>query len=82
MITLHRLGHRDEPFLLNPDLIATIEAHPDTVIALTTHARIVVCESPAEVAAAIRAWRAGILADALHRPEALVGPADHPVDSP
>lgn len=82
MITVHRLGHRREPLLLNPDLIATIEAHPDTVITLTTLARMVVCESPAEVAAAIRSWRAGILSDALHRPEALAGAADHPVDSP
>ena len=80
MITLHRLGHRNEPFLLNPDLVATIEAHPDTVIALTTHARIVVGESPEEVVAAIRSWRAGILSDALHRPEALAGGADHTVD--
>jgi uncharacterized protein YlzI (FlbEa/FlbD family) len=82
MITLHRLGHRHEPFLLNPDLIATIEAHPDTVITLTTHARLVVCESPAEVAAEVRAWRAGILSDALHRPEAFVRAADHPGESP
>jgi uncharacterized protein YlzI (FlbEa/FlbD family) len=77
MITLHRLGHRLEPFLLNPDLVAMIEAHPDTVITLTTHARLVVCESPEEVTAAIREWRAGILSDALHRPEALVRGADH-----
>jgi flagellar protein FlbD len=82
MITLHRLGHRDEPFLLNPDLIATIEAHPDTVIALTTHARLVVAESPAEVVAEIRAWRAGILSDALHRPEGLAAAADHTADQP
>jgi flagellar protein FlbD len=76
MITLHRLGHRHEPFLLNPDLVAMIEAHPDTVITLTTHARLVVCESPEEVTAAIRAWRAGVLSDALHQPEALTGRAD------
>ena len=82
MITLHRLGHRDEPFLLNPDLVATIEAHPDTVITLTTHARLVVCESPEEVTAAIRAWRAGVLSDALHQPEALAGRADHIGDLP
>ena len=80
MITLHRLGHRDEPFLLNPDLVATIEAHPDTVITLTTHARLVVAETPAQVAGEIRAWRAGILSDALHRPEALAGGADHTGD--
>jgi flagellar protein FlbD len=82
MITLHRLGHRNEPFLLNPDLIAMVEAHPDTVITLTTHARLIVCESPEEVTAEIRSWRAGILSDALHRPEALALAADHPVDSP
>jgi uncharacterized protein YlzI (FlbEa/FlbD family) len=82
MITLHRLGHRHEPFLLNPDLIATIEAHPDTVITLTTHARLVVCESPDEVTAEIRSWRAGLLSDALHRPEAFVRGADHPGESP
>jgi flagellar protein FlbD len=82
MITLHRLGHRHEPFLLNPDLIATVEAHPDTVITLTTHARMIVCESPAQVAAEIRAWRAGILSDALHRPEGLTLAADHSMDQP
>jgi flagellar protein FlbD len=82
MITLHRLGHRDEPFMLNPDLVATVEAHPDTVIALTTHARIVVAETPAEVAAAIRAWRASILSDALHGPEGLPARADHLADQP
>ena len=32
MITLHRLGHAAERFHLNPDLIVTIEANPDTVI--------------------------------------------------
>jgi flagellar protein FlbD len=82
MITLHRLGHRDEPFLLNPDLIATIEAHPDTVISLTTHARLVVAESPEEVAGAIRAWRAGVLSDALKRPEGLAVGADDLSDLP
>jgi flagellar protein FlbD len=82
MITLHRLGHSHEPFLLNPDLIATVEAHPDTVITLTTHARMIVCESPAEVAAGIRSWRAGILSDALHQPEGLAAAADHRVDQP
>ena len=82
MITLHRLGHRDEPFLLNPDLVATIEAHPDTVITLTTHARLVVAESPADVTFAIRTWRAEILSDALHGAEGLAAGADHPVDQP
>ena len=32
MITLHRLAHYDEPFQLNPDLIATVESVPDTIL--------------------------------------------------
>ena len=82
MIALHRLCHRAEPFLLNPDLIEKVEAHPDTVVTLTTGARFLVDESPAEVTAAIRAWRAGILSDALHRSEAFARPADDGVDRP
>jgi flagellar protein FlbD len=82
MITLHRLGHRLEPFLLNPDLVATVEAHPDTVVTLTTGARFLVCEAPEKITAEIRSWRAGILSDALHRPEALAVAADHGADSP
>lgn len=62
MIVLHRLGHQSEPFHLNPDLILTVEATPDTVIALTTGSKIVVEEPPALVAEEVRAWRAGILA--------------------
>jgi uncharacterized protein YlzI (FlbEa/FlbD family) len=42
MITLHRLGHADEPFLLNDDLIVTVEACPDTHVALATGTKIVV----------------------------------------
>ncbi len=57
MIQLHRLGRTPEPFHLNPDLIVTIEAHPDTVVHLTTGANLVVCESPEEVVAEVRAWR-------------------------
>ena len=36
MIVLHRLGHDGEPFHLNPDLITTVEAHPDAVVTLAT----------------------------------------------
>ena len=62
MITLHRLAHWDEPFQLNPDLIATVEAVPDTIVALTNGKRMLVEESPEEVADAIREWRASVLA--------------------
>jgi len=65
MITLHRLARHPEPMSLNPDLIFTIEAHPDTVLTLTTGQKVLVCESPVEVADAIRAWRASILTSAL-----------------
>jgi flagellar protein FlbD len=61
MITLHRIGHTDEPFLLNDDLIVTVEATPDTVITLANGHKIVVAESPDDVARAIRTWRASIL---------------------
>jgi flagellar protein FlbD len=66
MIVLHRLGHDAEPFHLNPDLILTVEALPDTVVTLTTGAKVVVVEAPLHVAVLVRSWRAGILDDALH----------------
>jgi flagellar protein FlbD len=59
MIELHRLG-QPEPFQLNPDLIVTVEAHPDTVITLATGTRTVVTESPDEVSALVRDWRVSI----------------------
>jgi flagellar protein FlbD len=72
MITLNRLGHDDEPFQLNPDMIVTIESTPDTVIALATGAKVVVAETPEQVAAAVVSYRASVQADAdalrRHRP--------------
>jgi len=65
MITLHRLGHDAEPFQLNPDLIVTVEANPDTVITLTTGTKIVVAEPPERVAREVRACRVEILTEAL-----------------
>jgi flagellar protein FlbD len=73
MITLNRLGHTDEPFQLNVDMIVTVESTPDTVITLATGAKVVVAESPAEVAAAVHAYRASVLAEAFRRRGA--GPA-------
>ncbi|HXR28036.1 MAG TPA: flagellar FlbD family protein [Solirubrobacteraceae bacterium] len=67
MITLNRLGHSDEPFQLNPDMIVTVESTPDTVIALATGAKVVVAETPEEVAAAVHGYRADVLSDALRR---------------
>jgi flagellar protein FlbD len=67
MITLHRLGHRTESLNINPDLITTVEAHPDTVITLTTGSKVVVSECPDEVTDAVRRWRADILDEAWRR---------------
>jgi len=65
MITLHKLGHADDPFQLNPDLIVKVESTPDTVVTLTTAAKVLVSETPEQVAASTRAWHAGVLAEAL-----------------
>jgi len=67
MITLNRLGHSDEPFHLNADMIVTVESTPDTVITLATGAKVVVAETPAEVAAAVHGYRAEVLAEAFRR---------------
>jgi flagellar protein FlbD len=61
MIVLHRLTHPDQPFHLNEDSIHTVEATPDTVISLSNGSKLLVIESPEEVATRICAWRAGIL---------------------
>ncbi|HEY1450387.1 MAG TPA: flagellar FlbD family protein [Solirubrobacteraceae bacterium] len=65
MITLHRIGHPTEPFQLNPDSIVTVESTPDTVVTLTTACKVVVGETPQQVAEAMRAWRVDVLAEAI-----------------
>ena len=68
MIVLHRFGHPDADFQLNPEMIQAIEALPDTTITLATGAHIVVSESPDEVAELVREYRIDILSGALRRP--------------
>ena len=65
MIELHRLAHTSQPFLVNPDLVAHVEASPDTHVTLTTGTKYVVRETPAEITEIVRAYRVKILADAL-----------------
>jgi flagellar protein FlbD len=65
MIRLHRLGHPDEDYHLNPDLIVSIEATPDTVVTLTTGVKLLVSECPENVVRAIAEWRAAVLEAAL-----------------
>jgi flagellar protein FlbD len=78
MITLSRLGHNDEHFQLNPDMIVTVESTPDTVITLATGAKVVVTETPQEVAQAVHAYRAEVLSDAFRRRRPERGPARLP----
>ena len=65
MIPLHRITHPSHPVYLNPDLVQSIEANPDTVVTLTNATKFVVGETPEAVLSLIREWRAGILARAL-----------------
>jgi flagellar protein FlbD len=69
MIRLHRLGSSYEPFYVNPDLIATMEGHPDVVLTLTNGTKIVVAERDDEVVAAIRRWRIDVMTEALNAAE-------------
>jgi flagellar protein FlbD len=65
MIQLHRIGHDHVVFHLNPDLILSVEAHPDTVVTLTTGDRFLVAETAAEVCDAVDSWRISLLSGAL-----------------
>jgi flagellar protein FlbD len=69
MIRLHRLGSSYEPFYVNPDLIATMEGHPDVVLTLTNGTKIVVAERDDEVVAAVRRWRIDVMTEALNAAE-------------
>ena len=78
MISLHRIGHQAEEFHLNPDLVVTVEANPDTVITLTTGTKIVVAESPERVVSEIRSYRVDVLSGALSkRRQAQADPQPH-----
>jgi len=60
---LTRLNGKD--FFLNPELIESMEATPDTVVTLRGSVRHVVRESPEEVSARILAYRRECLAPSL-----------------
>ena len=55
MIVLTKLN--DAPFILNDDLIETIEENPDTTIRLTSKNYIIVKESMMEVVTRVVAYR-------------------------
>ncbi|MGB9779303.1 flagellar FlbD family protein [Caldanaerobacter sp.] len=52
----------DEQFVLNADLIESIEKTPDTVISLTTGKKIVVKETPEEVVKKVIEYKRKIFA--------------------
>ena len=62
MIPVHRLTQPDHELYVNPELIQTVEANPDTVIALTNGSKfVVVGDARPGRASSMREWRAGIL---------------------
>jgi uncharacterized protein YlzI (FlbEa/FlbD family) len=65
VIPVHRLTHPDEPVYVNPDLIATIEANPDTVVTFVNASKLVVLESAEEVTDLVCEWRSRVVARAL-----------------
>jgi flagellar protein FlbD len=70
MIELTRLN--GSILFLNPDLLYTIEATPDTILKLTNDEVLVVAESPAEVIARFEAHKQRI----LRGPEILIRQQD------
>jgi flagellar protein FlbD len=61
MIRLHRLTHPEHAFHLNPDLIETVEATPDTIVTLGDGTKLVVIETPEDVVVRIREWKASVI---------------------
>jgi flagellar protein FlbD len=61
VILVHKLSHDREPFYINPDLIVSIEAHPDVVLTLDNGQKVVVAESVERLIESIREWRRSLL---------------------
>ena len=59
MIRLTRLNHQE--FVLNSDLIETIESNPDTVLTLSNNQKLVVLESADQIMDLVIAFRRRIL---------------------
>jgi len=63
MILLHKFGKESEPFYLNPELIITVEARPDTIVHLITGQEVYVKEQPTEIVELVRNWRSSLFSD-------------------
>ena len=60
MIKVTRLKSQDHEFVVNAELIETIEETPDTVITLTSGKKLIVEESMNEVVARVMDYRRAI----------------------
>lgn len=63
MIKITRLNGAS--FVLNPDLLERLEAHPDTVVHLVSGETYIVKEAVSDIVSAIREYRAAVVAAAL-----------------
>ncbi|MEQ8833052.1 MAG: flagellar FlbD family protein [Miltoncostaeaceae bacterium] len=59
MIRLHKLN--GDEFVLNADLMISVEATPDTLISMIDRRSVMVGESVAEVVAAVFEYRSAVL---------------------
>lgn len=64
MIIVHRL--KGEEFVINANLIETIEASPDTVITLTTERKFIVKEKVPEVLEMVKNYHRDIFNRPFH----------------
>lgn len=60
MIKLTRFKSQDDDFVLNAELIETIDETPDTVITLTNGKKLIVAESMDEVVRKVMDYRRAI----------------------
>ncbi|MPN35789.1 Swarming motility protein SwrD [bioreactor metagenome] len=60
MIKVSRLKSRDNEFVLNAELIETIEQTPDTVITLTSGKKLIVEESADEIVRKVMDYRRAV----------------------
>ncbi|MEO7040335.1 MAG: flagellar FlbD family protein [Candidatus Elarobacter sp.] len=68
MIALRRLNN--QPIMVNPDLIESLEATPDTVVTLTSGNKLIVRDTMDEIRERIVEFKRRI-----HGPDAQPGPA-------
>jgi len=73
MIRLTRLNN--QPFMINSDLIKSVESAPDTVITLVTGEKVIVLESSDDILSKIVDFRRSVLAGLPVPPMFLPEPA-------